>query len=109
MLNAINSETIKVLYRLELATEEEIQELEQRSREAQKNRELKLQQEKLEPIVGSSEKNELEKLSPVEPVKIAGPKFGRNEIVKITNGKDMKELKFKKAKPLIESGEWKII
>ena len=109
MLNAINSETIKVLYRLELATEEEIQELEQRSREAQKNRELKLQQEKLEPIVGSGEKNELEKLSPVEPVKIEGPKFGRNEIVKITNGKDMKELKFKKAKPLIESGEWKII
>ena len=39
MLNAINSESIKVLFRLELATEEEIQELEKRSREAQKNRE----------------------------------------------------------------------
>ena len=36
MLNAINSESIKVLFRLELATEEEIQELEERSREAQK-------------------------------------------------------------------------
>ena len=40
MLNAINSESIKVLFRLELATEEEIQELEDRSREAQKNREI---------------------------------------------------------------------
>ena len=33
MLNAINSESIKVLFRLELATEEEIQELEDSSRE----------------------------------------------------------------------------
>ena len=53
MLNAINSESIKVLFRLELATEEEIQELEERSREAQKNREMMLQQEKLEPVIGS--------------------------------------------------------
>ena len=53
MLNAINSESIKVLFRLELATEEEIQELEERSREAQKNREMMLQQEKLKPVIGS--------------------------------------------------------
>ena len=37
------------------------------------------------------------------------PKYGRNEIVKITNGQDTKELKYKKAMPLIESGEWKIV
>ena len=35
-------------------------------------------------------------------------KFGRNEIVMITNGKETKDLKYKKAKPLIESGEWDI-
>ena len=35
-------------------------------------------------------------------------KFGRNEIVMITNGKETKDLKYKKAKPLIESGEWEI-
>ena len=35
-------------------------------------------------------------------------KYGRNEIVMITNGKETKDLKYKKAKPLIESGEWEI-
>ncbi len=35
-------------------------------------------------------------------------KWGRNEIVGITDGKDYKEIKYKKALPLIESGEWEI-
>ena len=35
-------------------------------------------------------------------------KFGRNEIVMITDGKETKDLKWKKAKPLIDSGEWEI-
>ena len=37
------------------------------------------------------------------------PKLGRNEIVKITNGTDTKEIKYKKAKPLIESGDWRML
>ena len=44
-----------------------------------------------------------------QPVKIEETRFGRNDIIKITNGKDTKELKFKKAKSFIESGEWKIL
>ena len=35
-------------------------------------------------------------------------KWGRNEIVGITDGKDYKEIKYKKAKPLIDSGKWEI-
>ena len=35
-------------------------------------------------------------------------KYGRNEIVGITDGKDYKEIKYKKAKPLLDSGEWTI-
>jgi len=35
-------------------------------------------------------------------------KFGRNEKVMITNGEETKELKYKKAKPLIDSGEWEL-
>ena len=34
--------------------------------------------------------------------------YGRNEIVGITDGKDYKEIKYKKAKPLIDSGKWEI-
>ena len=35
-------------------------------------------------------------------------KYGRNEIVGITDGKDYKEIKYKKAKPLLDSGEWAV-
>ena len=109
MLNEINSEAIKVLFRLELASEEEIQELEARSREAQQNREMKLQQEKIEPVIGNEQSSEPEQFSKVETIKMDEPKLKRNEIVKITNGKEIKELKYKKAEPLIETGEWRIL
>jgi len=42
-----------------------------------------------------------------EPMRVS-EKYGRNEIVGITDGKDYKEIKYKKAKPLIDSGEWEI-
>ena len=109
MLDEINAEAIKVLFRIELASEEEIQELEERSREAQQNREMKLQQEQLQPVIGSEPSTEPEQLAKVETVKTDEPKIQINEIVKITNGKETKELKYKKAQPLIEAGEWKII
>jgi len=109
MLNEINTEAIKVLFRIELASEEEIQELEARSLEAQQNREMKLQQEQIQPVIGNDPSRESEQLAKVETVKTDEPKLQRNEIVQITNGKETKELKYKKAKPLIETGEWKII
>ena len=39
---------------------------------------------------------------------ITKQKYGRNEIVCITDGKDYKEIKYKKAKPLLDSGKWEI-
>ena len=42
-----------------------------------------------------------------KPLKVL-KKWGRNEIVGITDGKDYKEVKYKKAKPLIDSGKWEI-
>ena len=36
-------------------------------------------------------------------------KIGRNEIIKITDGKETKELKYKKALPLLESGQWRLV
>ena len=44
------------------------------------------------------------KLKPI----VSNKSFGRNEIVMITNGEETKDLKYKKAKPLIDSGEWEI-
>ncbi len=109
MLNDINREAIKVLFRLELATEEEIQELEERSLEAQRISQMKPHQEQLEPIIGADSHPNLDQENKVETIKTSEPKYGRNEVIKITNGKDIKELKYKKAQPLIESGEWRIV
>ena len=109
MLNDINREAIKVLFRLELASEEEIQELENRSREAQQNRELEMQQEQIEPLAANDTKHSSNQPDQIETIRTDGLKLGRNEIVKITDGKDTKELKYKKAKPLIDSGKWKLV
>ena len=38
----------------------------------------------------------------------APEKIGRNERVTITDGKETKELKWKKAQPLVESGDWEM-
>ncbi len=35
--------------------------------------------------------------------------FGRNDMVKVTNGEETKEMKYKKAESLINSGNWKIV
>lgn len=36
-------------------------------------------------------------------------KIGRNDIVKITDGKETKEMKYKKAQPLLAAGGWKLL
>ena len=38
----------------------------------------------------------------------ATEKIGRNDKVTITDGKETKELKWKKAQPLVESGDWEM-
>ena len=44
-----------------------------------------------------------------KPTPIVSKKsYGRNEIVGITDGDTYKDIKYKKAKPLLDSGEWKI-
>ena len=42
-----------------------------------------------------------------EPIRVSG-KFGRNEMVDITDGKILSTMKWKKAKPLIDSGIWEL-
>ena len=42
-----------------------------------------------------------------EPI-LSTKKYGRNEKVMITDGNETKELKYKKAKPLLDSGLWEI-
>ena len=69
--------------------------------------------EKPDPILNEPERdvqsNEQVREPSSPPLKRDEPKLGRNQVVKISNGVDTKEIKYKKAKPLIETGEWKII
>jgi preprotein translocase subunit SecA len=87
MLNAINTEAIKILFRLEIASEEEIQELEQRSLEAQKNKEMRLQQAKPDLEVG----NESAQNTNPEPITRDEPKLGRNDPCHCGSGKKFKQ------------------
>ena len=87
MLNAINTEAIKILFRLEIASEEEIQELEKRSHEAQKNKEMRLQQAKPDLEVGN---DNAQSITP-EPITRVEPKLGRNEPCHCGSGKKFKQ------------------
>ena len=87
MLNAINTEAIKILFRLEIASEEEIQELEQRSLEAQKNKEMRLQQAKPDLEIG---KENAQNTNP-ETITRDEPKLGRNDPCHCGSGKKFKQ------------------
>lgn len=74
-----------------------LSEQEQKAREAQKQAQ----------IISGAIKNTLNKAS-AGGAGIAQKKIGRNDMVTVTNGTETKEMKYKKAEALIESGEWKI-
>jgi len=48
-------------------------------------------------------------LPKLEPVRRELPKIGRNDVVKIRKGPEEKEMKFKKAEPLIQNEGWELL
>jgi len=93
MLSEIDSETVRILFSLQISTEEEINNLS--PKKTSDEIDIKTSSSELTHSNSSIARSET--------------KLGRNEQVKITNGIETKEIKYKKAKPLIESGEWRII
>ena len=77
MLAEINSEAVKILFRLELASEEELRELEERAVEAQKNKELKLKKDEAESLIGNDTGSSTSNTQ--SPVTRTLPKVGRND------------------------------
>ena len=107
MLDEIDSETIRILFVIEFASEEILENL---------KRDSKKQEVVLEKPGAITEDLQTNQPSPISEEKYDPqtvtrnePKYGRNEIVKITNGQETKDLKYKKAQSLIESGEWRIL
>jgi len=106
MLDEIDIETVRILFSLQIANEEVLKDLKKESDD-----EIVL--EKPDHVYSDSQESdqnirEHEKSSTTQ-IKREEPKFGRNEIVKITNGSETREMKYKKAAPMIGTGEWKII
>ena len=101
MLDQINKETIRVLFTLQLTSPDEIKNVKDSSQDELELRKEDFNKENINEVNES-------KLDNI-PITREEPKFGRNEVVKITNGIDTKEMKYKKAKLLIETGEWKVI
>ena len=104
MLSEIDSGTIRILFSLQISTEENIESLKPK----ENNENIILEREN----VSSSEsinKDPQQGQTNNQTISRNEPKLGRNDFVKITNGKETKELKYKKAKPLIEDNGWKII
>ena len=101
MLDQINKETIRVLFTLQLTSPDEITNVKDSSQDELELKKDDFNKENINEVNESKLGN--------TPITREEPKFGRNEVVKITNGIDTKEMKYKKAKLLIETGEWKVI
>ena len=71
--------------------------------EAKDTRNTNLQTSRPEAITNANRPQQAPKKA--QPVSVK-KETGRNEKVAITNGSETREVKWKKAKPLIESGEW---
>ena len=107
MLEEIDSETVRILFAIEFASEEILENLKKDSEKQEVV--LEKPQAVNEDLQTNQSTTSTEEKQDPKTVTRDEPKYGRNEIVKITNGQETKELKYKKAQSLIESGEWKII
>ena len=105
MLDTIDAETIRALFSIELVSKNQLDDLKQKEKQEM---EILLEKADAAPI-NEIDENTINKNERLDPVVRDETKIGRNELIQITNGQETKEMKYKKAMPLIDSGEWKII
>ena len=105
MLSEIDSETIRILFSLTITPEKGLDSISQNK----ENDEIVLEKKEISSDINYSQDEKIGSNQTPKTLIREEPKLGRNDLVNITNGKETKNLKYKKAKPLIESGEWKII
>ena len=106
MLDEIDSGTVRILFSLQIAEDSNSSHL----IHDEKNKEMTLEKE-IAPNFASNEPNTQENLVQKSSKNLQREtlKIGRNELVKITKGDETKEMKYKKAKLLIENDGWTII
>ena len=106
MLDEIDSGTVRILFSLQIAEDINSSHL----IHDEKNKEMTLEKE-IAPNFASNEPNTQENLVQKSSKNLQREtlKIGRNELVKITKGDETREMKYKKAKLLIENDGWTII
>ena len=103
MLDAIDAETVRALFSIDIVSKDQLKEI--KEKEKKEAEEITKTSKTSEQLSTNTEiNNESDNQLIRQEVKI-----GRNELIKITNGQETKEIKYKKAKPMIDTGEWKII
>jgi preprotein translocase subunit SecA len=110
MLDGVNKEVLSFLFKGELPSQEVNQVSEAKQRQREKVELSRAEQGGDNPNLQRANPTQTNR-APVETVTRAEPKIGRNERVKIKNigsGQE-KELKYKQAIPLIESGKWVLL
>ena len=103
MLDAIDAETVRALFSIDIVSKDQLKEIkEKEKKEAEEIAKTSKTSEHFS--TNTAINNESDNQLIRQEVKI-----GRNQLIKITNGQETKEIKYKKAKPMIDTGEWKII
>ena len=103
MLDAIDAETVRALFSIDIVSKDQLDDIKQKEK-----KETEMILKKPDKPSNFEENNENTSSSTVPTVREEA-KIGRNEIIKISNGEETKEIKYKKAKPMIDSGDWRII
>jgi len=116
MLARLNEDVVELLMKLDIPAEQEVESTNKEDKQSNYSGSSSSQntpsgeQGALPGRQGYDEaiKNSMRREEKKQPIVVA-PKMGRNELVKISNGKETKEMKYKKAQSLLESGIWRIV
>ena len=104
MLDAIDAETVRALFSIDIVSKDQLDQI--------KDKEKKEAEELIENSNASNQistNDQINEENTNNQIVREQTKIGRNQIIRITNGHETKEIKYKKAKSMIDTGEWKII
>ena len=104
MLDAIDAETIRALFSIDIVSKDQLDQI--------KDKEKKEAEELIKNSNASNQistNDQINEENTNNQIVREQTKIGRNQIIRITNGHETKKIKYKKAKSMIDTGEWKII
>ena len=114
MLSRLNEDVVELLMKLDIPEQQEVESTNKEDKQSNYSGSSSGQSSSSQPPLPGRQgydeaiKNSMRREEKQQPI-VVEPKLGRNELVKISNGKETKQLKYKKAKSMIESGLWRIV